>query len=228
MEILHSMLRRTGLTGSGTVITEERPVGDFTQVMCSGVGNLIIEQTGTESLAITAEDNIVPLITTEVGASVLRIGMKPGFTPKPTKPITYRLTVKHLEGIRMSGVGDVTAQQLDGRDLDITLTGAGSGTILGLTILHAHVTLSGAGDLTLAGTTAELTVKVSGVGSFHGGDLQSEKADVRVTGAGSATVRVSNELNATVSGVGSINYIGDPLLARRITGVGKVAKLASH
>jgi hypothetical protein len=52
--------------GSGQLTTESRPVSGFTKVELSGTGELTIEQTGTESLTISAEDNILPRLTSEV------------------------------------------------------------------------------------------------------------------------------------------------------------------
>jgi len=46
--------------GSGRVVTETREVGGFTKVELSGSGELTIEKTGTESLSISAEDNLLP------------------------------------------------------------------------------------------------------------------------------------------------------------------------
>ena len=44
--------------GSGTQKTETRSVSGFTRVTLSGIGTLNIQQTGTESLTITTDDNI--------------------------------------------------------------------------------------------------------------------------------------------------------------------------
>src|SRR5262245_44045700 len=52
----------SGVDGSGTPKTETRAVKDFTAISFSGVGKVIIEQTGTESLSVTADDNILPLL----------------------------------------------------------------------------------------------------------------------------------------------------------------------
>ena len=41
-------------------------------------------------------------------------------------------------------------------------------------------------------------------------------------GAAKAVVRVSTRLNATVDGVGSIQYIGNPQVTKKIDGVGSV------
>jgi hypothetical protein len=46
--------------GSGQLSSESRQVSGFTKVELSGSGELKIEQTGTESLTISAEDNVLP------------------------------------------------------------------------------------------------------------------------------------------------------------------------
>jgi hypothetical protein len=47
-------------------LLESRQVSGFTKIELSGSGELKIEQTGTESLTISAEDNVLPKITSEV------------------------------------------------------------------------------------------------------------------------------------------------------------------
>ncbi len=47
----------SAIQGSGKVTSESRVVHGFTEVDFSGSGHLVIEQTGTKSLTITAEDN---------------------------------------------------------------------------------------------------------------------------------------------------------------------------
>jgi hypothetical protein len=62
----------------------------FTKVELSGTGELRIEKTGTESLTISAEDNILPRLTSKVSGDTLILGTKPT-TIVTTKPITYSL-----------------------------------------------------------------------------------------------------------------------------------------
>ncbi len=64
--------------------------------------------------------------------------------------------------------------------------------------------------MTLSGTVDSQVVTLSGTGNYDGEDLQSASAEVDVDGAGGAVVAVSDRLDATVGGVGSIEYIGDP------------------
>ncbi len=55
-----------GTAGSGTAKTETRPVAGFTSIELAGTGDVQVKQTGTESLTVTADDNLLPLLTTEV------------------------------------------------------------------------------------------------------------------------------------------------------------------
>ena len=76
--------------------------------------------------------------------------------------------------------------------------------------------------MTLAGTVDAQAVTISGTGDYNGEDLQSTTAEVTLDGAGNAVLRVSDRLDATVSGVGSVEYIGDPHVTKDINGVGSV------
>ena len=94
-----------GITGSGNLKTEVRQVSNFSQVDFSAVGTLTIEQTGIEGLSITADDNILPILTSDVSNSVLHLGAKDNQNYTTEKPITYLLSVKTLTGLTLSGAG---------------------------------------------------------------------------------------------------------------------------
>src|SRR5687767_96183 len=62
------------VNGSGKITTEPRTVSGFSTISLSGSGRLIVEQTGTESLTVTTDDNLLPYIKTEVRANRLELG----------------------------------------------------------------------------------------------------------------------------------------------------------
>lgn len=68
---------------------------------------------------------------------------------------------------------------------------------------------------------------ISGFGDFKGGELHSKTARATISGAGSATVWVDDELTAEVSGAGSVNYYGSASVTRNINGVGSVKHLGN-
>jgi hypothetical protein len=193
-----------GVTGSGNLKTEVRQVSNFSQVDFSAVGTLTIEQTGIEGLSITADDNILPILTSDVSNGVLHLGAKDNQNYTTEKPITYLLSVKTLTGLTLSGTGATQASNLDTQTMTVTMSGAGSAT------LH--------------GKANDQQVTVSGVGSYDGSDFATKTAKATVSGVGSAIINASDTLDATVSGVGNVEYIGNPKVTSHVSGVGTVKK----
>ena len=78
-----------GTVGSGTAKTETRNASGFTSVTFSGIGTLNIKQTGVESLTVSADDNVLPLLTSTVSNGTLTLGVETGHSINPAKPIVY-------------------------------------------------------------------------------------------------------------------------------------------
>jgi Putative auto-transporter adhesin, head GIN domain len=191
-------------TGSGTVTTESRPVSGFSAVEISGVGELSIEQTGTESLSISAEDNVLPLLTSEVSGGTLKLEKKRNAFLRTTKPITYTVTVKDLTALAISGSATVRASQLKTPSL--------------------RVDISGSGKVTAAGTADDQKLEVSGSGSYEAADLTGKSATIDISGSGDANVNVSEMLDVHISGSGTVTYSGDPRITQDVSGSGKLIK----
>jgi hypothetical protein len=117
--------------GSGQVSSESSQVSGFSKVELSGSGELKIEQTGTESLTISAEDNVLPKISSEVSRDTLILGAKSNAKIIPTKPISYSLTVKDLTGLAVSGSGSVTMSKLATPGLSTEISGSAAITASG-------------------------------------------------------------------------------------------------
>ncbi len=190
------------MRGSGIIKTEAREVSDFSALSSKSVGKVIVQQTGQESLTITADDNILPLLKSDVDNHVLYLGVVDNASFSPTQPIEYAVEVKRLESLNISGVGSAEIHDIQGEKLSISLDGVGS------------VTISGNVDV--------LELTVAGVGSFNGEALIAKQATVRNSGVGHVVVNVSDQLNATASGVGSVEYIGSPQVQESVEGVGSI------
>ncbi len=188
----------------GDVRSESRDVSSFDEVELNGVGNLSIQQADNESLTVEAEENVLPKIRTKVANSRLSIGPEPNSTINTTKPINYRLTVKDLNALEVSGSGDVEAEGIDADEL--------------------AVTISGAGGVEIRGSVDSQEVELSGSGDYRAEDLESKEAKINIRGSGSATVNVNDELDAEVSGSGSVEYVGDPAINQNVSGAGEVRK----
>lgn len=213
------------VTGSGNMTSDARQVSDFTRVELNGVGSLKITQGEQESLHIEGDDNILPLITTDVKDGALIIGIKKGYTVKPTASLTYNLTVKDLEQVELNGLGDVSMNDLQTDAFSIYVRGSGNADIENLTANTLRVEITGLGDITVSGTVDSQTVVISGSGNYKAKDLSSKDAEVKISGLGSARLRVSENLDARISGAGSIEYIGDPVVQQKVEGLGDIEQV---
>ena len=216
----------SGIRGSGRVVSENRDVKDFQSVSLGGSGDLIITQGSGEALKIEAEDNILPLIESEVRGGTLYIGFKPNTGPiSPTQPIKYYLDVKNLNGIDLSGSGSVQADTLKTNNISITCSGSGNIIVKNLTADTLKYNLSGSGSTSLGGIVGSQSDQISGSGSYQAGDLNSQQATAIITGSGNMTIWANDSLNIMISGSGDVNYYGKPILSQSISGSGKISNL---
>ena len=190
--------------GSGQLTTESRPVSGFTKVELSGTGELAIEKTGTESLSISAEDNILALLTSEVAGDTLTLGTKPNSSIVPTKPITYSLTVKDLTGLAVSGSGSVRVSNVTTTSLSIKISGSGA--------------------IAADGNVNDQDLEISGSGHYLADGLTSKAVKARISGSGTASVAAADVLDVEISGSGSLTYSGNPQVTQEISGSGKLIK----
>ena len=212
--------------GSGNVTSEERVIGEFARVDLSGIGDLEIEFGDQPALRIEAEDNLLPLIETVVEGDTLRIGFKDNTNPNPTEPIRYYLTAVSLEAIEASGLGSIKAPGILSEQFVVNISGGGDVEFSSLEADTLEVDISGLGSLNIGGGfVAKLSVNISGGGDLKTESMEAQEASVDISGLGTATIRVSDRLQADISGGGSVKYYGNPTVEEQISGLGSVEKL---
>ncbi len=194
---------RPGVEGSGNVITEEREVSGFNEIVLGGTGQVDVEVTGTESLTIEAEDNIMPALETRVRNG--RLVLDTNRSISPTEEVIYNITAATLDGLVISGSGVVEASGIDTTDF--------------------RADISGSGDVSVEGAiTGLLSVSISGSGEFDGESLTAQAGEVEVSGSGNAVVNVADSLEVDVSGSGDVEYLGSPSVDRDVSGSGEVVQ----
>ena len=215
------------VVGSGRTTTETRAVSDFSAVDFAFIGDLAITQGNEESLTITGDDNIVPLIRTTVRDGVLHIDASPANIGRTVIPLRYELTVKELNAVSLSGLGNIEVDSLESPDVSLGLSGAGSLNVGNLLANNLGVNMSGLGSANLAGEVNKQAVNVSGAGSYYARDLRSQAAAVQISGLGSAEIQAVETLDASISGAGNIKYAGRPQVTQNISGLGSIEALGN-
>jgi hypothetical protein len=188
--------------GSGTAKTETRELAPFTAVEVQCFGTINVTAQGQRSVEISSDDNIVPLITTEVKGNTLYISSTTDYEPKSKMQIN--VVTPELEKFVFAGAGDVTLAKIKNNRMEVAV--------------------SGAGRLTASGETKEADITLSGAGSVDAKDLLADKTRANSTGVGMMEVYAREQLDANTSGVGNISYYGNPKsVNKHVGGIGTIA-----
>lgn len=206
--------------GSDRLANQWRPIPDIRSVVVQGPMDVILRQDGNEGVTVHADDNIVPLIVTDVGADgTLRIGIRPHTAFHMAHPIGITLFAPRLESIVM-GTGGINCAEFEGDRLHVELRGAGSARFDEIRAKELSVRLAGAGNISVAGSVPEQNFEIDGSGSVDAGDLAGQNVTVRIAGSGSATLWAIETLKADITGTGNVRYRGMATVSRTGAGSG--------
>ncbi|MDQ3472674.1 MAG: DUF2807 domain-containing protein [Acidobacteriota bacterium] len=194
------------VVGSGQRQREKREVTAFNSISTEGAYQIeVVSQQGL-SLEIEADDNILPLIKTDVSNGVLRIKNSRGYSVN--RPVVVKIGTPNIEGISASGAGTIEVSGLKNDKFEIDSNGAPS--------------------ITVFGETGTLNIESNGAGKIDAHKLRANKGTVEANGVAKIEVNASEELNVTVSGPASVIYSGDPKLNKTVNGPGSVERRASE
>ena len=216
------------IPGSGKIKTETRIPGEFNAIAIRYPGTIVVQQGDKNLVVVEADDNLLPQLTTEVrGGTLIIQNSEENYSKRvsSSRTVTITITVKDVKEIAFSAAGKLEVNGLKTGKFDLRLSGAGDAILNGLELDTLAVSLSGAGKITAAGTSNNLSVSISGLGDFEGTNLQVHIAEIQISGAGTATVRASDTLEAKVSGAGTVNYYGSPKVTQTISGAGSVNQM---
>lgn len=194
-------------------VQKEIKVESFSDVKFEGSAQWeLIPSDGEKVVIISTSDDVFDYIKISNSGSTLTVSTtdKNKNVTKLFKSVTINVYYKAIKSVYLSGVGSVSAKdEIHINYLSATLKGTGD---MDLNVRCAEFTgnMNGTGGMNIKGKTAKAIVKVSGVGGFNGYELKSENMNITVSGVGGAKVFATDKLTATLNGVGSIKYKGNP------------------
>ena len=189
------------IRGSGNLESEFREVGYFDKVNSVGVYEINMIQGETQSVKITADDNILNDVITSVSNNQLLLDLKNDNYTNIT--LKAEITLTDFYGVTNSGVGNITIGDID--------------------VDHeVEVVNSGTGDINIKGEAESMTIYNEGTGDIESYDLLIEDAVVEIVGSGDVQINASTSLKIKISGSGDVYYKGSPTIDVTIEGSGKV------
>ncbi len=205
---------------------EKRDVSGFNSLVFKGMGRVDLVQGDHEELVIEAQPEIRSRIQTTVENGTLLIDYNEdwkdwtGFRTLSGDKIRFRLMMREITSLSLAGVGSLDSARIESPALSLAISGPGLLTIGTIKTSRLDVSLAGVGSLDVAGFTDESNITLSGAGSYRASRLETVKTDIRLSGVGSATLWAKDELNASISGAGVIEYYGSPRISQSNTGLG--------
>jgi autotransporter translocation and assembly factor TamB len=204
--------------------SEKRNVPEFTEISLGIAADVYIKRGNTQSLELRGDDDELEKVETEVSGGRLRIRKEQswGWSGRSSRIEIY-ITMKALDGLSVSGSGRIVLEdQFSMADLNLDVSG--SGKIDGnVDAGDIDADISGSGSINLKGRCRESSVDISGSGRYNALDMEGRVYDIRISGSGSCRINVVDEIEANISGSGSVRYKGDPgRVCRKVSGSGSV------
>lgn len=185
--------------GNGKAGRQIRALAPFHAVELSGslVGDIAIGP--TQSVEITGDENLLPLVETDVRDGALRVHTTKNVRPK--LEIAVHVVVPAIDAVSLSGSCTAKVQ--------------GQGDTLALS-------LSGSGSITASGKVGALSIQGSGSTKVDAAALAADRVRVSISGSGAAEVAAATALDVDISGSGTVLYHGHPKVTKSVSGSGSV------
>ncbi len=213
--------------GTGELEIEERTISGIDSISIGSGMDLYVEQTGSETLKIEAEDNVLPLIINEISNGKLILRYQRTFFRFiiTRKPVKIYLTVKDLNEIKISSGANLKSGLIQTENLKID-SGSGAKGEIEIDVDDLHCSLSGGADLMVKGTAARQDINVGSGATYDGEDLISSNVRVNVSSGSVATIHADEILETTISSGGTVRYHGAPQITSNITSGGNLESLS--
>jgi hypothetical protein len=189
-----------GIPGNGRIVTDKRPVSDFTSVEANGAFQ--IEWTpGAPAVSIITDQNLLTYVISDVSAHKLVLHSRERL--RPTHGMVVRIASSSLNGAALHGAVRLEAKKLAGSNF----------------FLDAQ----GATRVALDGSVTALTASMEGASRLDADGLRTQITEMSISGAGRAEVSATEKLKVGISGAGKVVYSGNPkTVEKRVSGAGSI------
>lgn len=202
-----------GVAGSGVTATQSRSIADFTSLSVADGLRLEISR-GPTSLTIEGDDNLLPLIKTEVVDGRLIIRKATRESLRATRPIVLRLTTPALSRLEASGGTDVLLADAAAPRFSADLSGGVDFEATGLELESFELHASGGVDVKAEGIAKAAQLIVTGGADVDARKLQVTHLAVDASGGCDLQLTALESIAGEASGGGSMKVHGHPANAR--------------
>ena len=144
----------SSVKGSGVEKSETRDLAGFTELVLDISADVTVKIGEETKCTVSGDENLLPLILTEIDDKTLRIYSKESFST--SSGITVVIETPLLTKALIRGSGKIVIEDLTAETLDLKINGSG--------------------DIITTGKVVELKATINGSGDIRAGNLEAEKA----------------------------------------------------
>lgn len=212
--------------GSGVKLTESRKIPDFTELEVSGGVTLDVKR-GPTSLTIEGDDNIVPLYSTEVTGSRLRIRLKSNEkVVRAHQKLMVRVTTPALERLSASGGVEASVRGVAAPKFAVDASGGVELSLPDLEVDSLAVEASGGVKVVASGRARAAAVDLSGGVDLKAKGLEVAQLSVKASGGCDAEISATESIAGDISGGVGLTVHGNPPKSRVRTSGGSSVEYA--
>jgi hypothetical protein len=182
---------------------QKRELPAFNAISSKGAVNMVVQVGQAQSVRVTGDDKFIGQVGMKVVGSELVVTIDNEKNVRFKNDSKIFVTMPALKAFRVEGAGLAELNNISGDRMDIQFEGAGR--------------------LVANGKVKMLKLNAQGVGDIDTKALLAQHANVNFEGIGRVKVYASERLDATVEGMGSLNYYGNPKTVNKTAeGIGSV------
>lgn len=213
--------------GDGPVVTQDRTTAPFTGIDLRMNGNVYYKKDSVWKVEVIAKQSIHSILETRVADGQLIIRYYNGKTYDADQSIRINVSAPAVNSMKLNSSGSIYSTT-GIAPASLYLQSAGSGSIHLQSIVTGNVKAESlqSGTISAAGGSAiNAELKTDASGKVDLADVATRTASARIIGSGFIKVKVSDHLNTTINGSGSVYFRGYPTLTTHISGTGHLIRM---
>lgn len=177
------VLDRPTIVGSGVQLVDVRDCAGFSRIQAGSIVHLEIVEGDAYQVEVQGDDNLVPLVRTNVIGDRLEIGLEGDYRISAQQPLVVRIVCPPLQELDLSGATQTT---LTGNVTEVEVSGASSLEVSQLIADQLSIHISGASKTTFQGViSSSVTLDSSGASKTNLEQLEADLLAVSISGASS-------------------------------------------
>lgn len=200
---------------SGIIVTDTRNITGFRNITVEDGLNVEIVPSDSESVAVEADDNVVPFIETYTTGSNLIIKIKNNTWIKGHPHIKVTVNATELTAVSGSGGSQINSTGIINDEKFLLELSGGSQFSGSLDSDGSKLSLSGGSHASIQGWSFSVHLVCSGGSVIKGNALSTNEVYATLSGGSTTELKVNNTIEVIASGGSIFKYSGNATIVQK-------------